>query len=62
MKKAVVAQHLSEGAEGNHVIPIKETYMPLSPQVNYTDCATATCWQNLVPTFADRGVSRGQRG
>jgi hypothetical protein len=24
--------------------------------------ATATCRQNLVPTFVDRGVSRGQRG
>jgi hypothetical protein len=22
----------------------------------------ANCWQNLLPTFADRGVSRGQRG
>jgi hypothetical protein len=22
----------------------------------------ATCWRNLVPTFADRRVSRGQRG
>jgi hypothetical protein len=33
-----------------------------SPQTNYTDFATATCWRNLVPTFADRGVSRGQRG
>jgi hypothetical protein len=26
-----------------------------SPQANYTDWATTTCWQNLVPTFADRG-------
>jgi hypothetical protein len=34
----------------------------LSPRANYTDWATATCWRNLVPTFADRGVSRGQRG
>jgi hypothetical protein len=34
----------------------------LSPQVNYTDWATATCRRNLVPTFVDRGVSRGQRG
>jgi hypothetical protein len=34
----------------------------LSPQANYTDWATATCRQNLVPTFVDRGVSRGQRG
>jgi hypothetical protein len=33
-----------------------------SPQVIYTDWATATCWRNLVPTFADRVVSRGQRG
>jgi hypothetical protein len=36
--------------------------MAFSPQANYNDWATATCWQNLVPTFADRGVSRGQRG
>jgi hypothetical protein len=34
--------------------------MAFSPQANYTDWATATCWRNLVPTFADRGVSRGQ--
>jgi hypothetical protein len=27
-----------------------------------TDWETATCWRNLVPTFADREVSRGQRG
>jgi hypothetical protein len=33
-----------------------------SPQANYTDWATATCRRNLVPTFADREVSRGQRG
>jgi hypothetical protein len=32
------------------------------PQANYTDWATATCWRNVVPTFVDRGVSRGQRG
>jgi hypothetical protein len=32
-----------------------------SPQANYNDWATATCWRNLVSTFADRGVSRGQR-
>jgi hypothetical protein len=34
----------------------------LSPHENYTDWATVTCWQNLVPTFVDRGVSCGQRG
>jgi hypothetical protein len=34
----------------------------LGPQANYADRVTATCWRNLVPTFVDRGVSRGQRG
>jgi hypothetical protein len=33
-----------------------------SPQSNYTDWATVSWWWNLVPTFADRGVSRGHRG
>jgi hypothetical protein len=32
------------------------------PQANYADWAADTCWRNLVITFADRGVSRGQRG
>jgi hypothetical protein len=32
-----------------------------SPQANYIDWATATGRRILVPTFADRGVSRGQR-
>jgi hypothetical protein len=32
------------------------------PRTNYTDWATVTCRRNLVLTFADRGVSRGQRG
>jgi hypothetical protein len=36
--------------------------MALSPRANYTDCATATCRRNSVPTFVDRGVWRGQRG
>jgi hypothetical protein len=30
-------------------------------QANYTDCATTAGRRILVPTFADRGVSRGQR-
>jgi hypothetical protein len=34
----------------------------LGPQANYTDWLTAACRRNLVPTFVDRGVSRGQRG
>jgi hypothetical protein len=33
-----------------------------SLQAIYTDWVTATYWRNLVPTFADRRVSRGQRG
>jgi hypothetical protein len=36
--------------------------MAFSPQANYTDWATATGWRILVPNFADRGVSRDQRG
>jgi hypothetical protein len=32
----------------------------LSPQANYTDRATAAVGK-VVPTFADRGVLRGQR-
>jgi hypothetical protein len=41
---------------------LRTNSMTLSPQVNYTDWATATCLRNLVPTFVDRGMSRGQRG
>jgi hypothetical protein len=40
----------------------KQNYAAFSPQANYTDRSTAICWRNLVPTFADRGVSRGQSG
>jgi hypothetical protein len=40
----------------------KTNSVALSPQANYTDWATATCQRNLVPTFVDRGMSRGQRG
>jgi hypothetical protein len=40
----------------------KNSSVALSSQANYADWATATCRRNLVPTFADRGVSRGQRG
>jgi hypothetical protein len=36
--------------------------MAPSPRANYTDWSTATCRRNLVSTFVDRGVSRGQRG
>jgi hypothetical protein len=40
----------------------KTNSVAFSAQANYTHWATATCWRNLVPAFADRGVSRGQRG
>jgi hypothetical protein len=40
----------------------KKHSVAFSPQANYTDWVTATCWRNLVPTFVDRGVSCGQRG
>jgi hypothetical protein len=39
----------------------KKNSVAFSLQANYTDWATATCWRNSVPTFADRGVSCGQR-
>jgi hypothetical protein len=44
------------------MVGILSTSVALSPQVNYTDWSTATCRRNLVPTFANRWVSRGQRG
>jgi hypothetical protein len=40
----------------------KTNFVALNPRANYTDWATATCRRNLVPTFVDKGVSRGQRG
>jgi hypothetical protein len=44
------------------VCTCKANSVARSPQANYTDWATATCRRNLVSTFVDRGVSRGQRG
>jgi hypothetical protein len=38
----------------------KTNSVAFSPQANYTDWPAAICWRNLVPTFEDRGVSRGQ--
>jgi hypothetical protein len=44
-------------------VTIKQTNsVAVSPQANYTDWVTAICRRNLVPTFVDRGVSRGQGG
>jgi hypothetical protein len=52
-------------AEGFYLEEHKQTKtnsVALSPRANYTDWATATCRRNLVSTFVDRAVSRGQRG
>jgi hypothetical protein len=40
----------------------KTNSMALSQQAKYTDWSTAIYQRDLVPTFADRRVSRGQRG
>jgi hypothetical protein len=37
-------------------------FVTFSLQANSTDWATANDRQILVPTFADRGMSHGQRG
>jgi hypothetical protein len=42
--------------------PILTYSVALSQRANYTDWVIATYRRNLVPTFVDRGVSRGQRG
>jgi hypothetical protein len=39
---------------------LKTKLRGLSPQANYTDRVTAALGE-VVPTFADRGVLRGQR-
>jgi hypothetical protein len=40
----------------------KTNSIAFSPEANYTDWAIATVWRILMPTFVDRGGSRGQRG
>jgi hypothetical protein len=42
--------------------PKQTNSVAFSPQANYIDRATAITWRNLVATFADTEVSRGQRG
>jgi hypothetical protein len=51
-----IFHHTSQWTNNNN------SSVALSPRKNYTDWAIATCRRNLVPTFVDRGVSRGQRG
>jgi hypothetical protein len=40
----------------------KTNSVAFSLQTKYTDWGTATGQRILVPTFVDRGVSRGKRG
>jgi hypothetical protein len=40
----------------------KNNFVAFTSQANYTNWATATGQRILVPTFVDRGVSRGQGG
>jgi hypothetical protein len=40
----------------------KTNSVAFRPQAKYTDWSTTAFRRNLVPTFVDRGVSRGQRG
>jgi hypothetical protein len=44
------------------ILSLQTNSVAFSPQANYTNGATATCWRNLVQTFADRKVSHGQHG
>jgi hypothetical protein len=55
-------QHSSYSNKQYKLCSTQLNSVALSPQAKYTDWATATCGRNLVPTFADRGVSRSQRG
>jgi hypothetical protein len=65
----LMALHTRFHKQPNHVTAVTEertnkqtNSVALSPQANYTDWANATCRRNLVPTFVDRGVLRGQHG
>jgi hypothetical protein len=61
-KYAILKRILLEFWNTDWIQKKKSNSVVFSPQANYTDWVTATCWRNLVPTFADRGVSRDQRG
>jgi hypothetical protein len=50
-------------SDDSFTVPTQSTNsVTFSSQANYTDWSTATCRRNLVPTFVDTGMSRGQRG
>jgi hypothetical protein len=66
-KTLIIRSNLGSSGLVRHKVALKtkqqqKNSVALSPRANYTDWATATCGRNLVPTFVDRGVSRGQRG
>jgi hypothetical protein len=62
-----MVNYVTRGAELDYTVMVhpqkkKTNAVALSPRANYTDWATTTCRRNVVSTFVDRGVSRGQRG
>jgi hypothetical protein len=61
MKSQKPQKALAWAAWGSQVITkLKTKLRGLIPQANYTDRSTAAVGE-VVPTFADRGVLRGQR-
>jgi hypothetical protein len=61
--KLAIASKSSTLWRMNHYMRGKKTHsVAFSSQANYTDWLTVTCRRNLMPTFVDRGVSRGQHG
>jgi hypothetical protein len=52
----------SREVAGSFPSDVLKNSVAFSPQANYTDWSTAAGQQTLVPTFVDRGVSRGQHG
>jgi hypothetical protein len=62
MRRRVTDGNWGEYMHISYVLSKKKDSVAFSPQANYTNWATATCRRNLVPSFADRGVLRSQRG
>jgi hypothetical protein len=52
----------SHNMEYNTLFKNNKSLRGLNLKANYTYRATATFSAKLVPTFAEEGVSRGQRG
>jgi hypothetical protein len=60
--EAVITSEMTETSPTSDAVTKQTNSVALSQREKYTDRATATCRRNLVPTFVDRGLSRGQRG